>query len=131
MDLNNPKMGYDKGKDLQGPVSMAVAVNRDAKDAPKPKDGEKAAQTRLVVVGNSTFVSNGIVGQSATNADLALNSINWLAQEESLIAIRPKQPQQRQINLTGGQMNGIFTVSVLGMPLAMLALGGFIWYRRR
>jgi ABC-type uncharacterized transport system involved in gliding motility auxiliary subunit len=130
-DMGNPKMGYDKGKDLQGPVSMAVAVGRDAKDAPKPKDGEKAAQTRLVVVGNSTFASNGIVSQSATNADLALNSINWLAQEESLIAIRPKQPQQRQISLTGGQMNGIFTVSVLAMPLVVLALGGFIWWRRR
>jgi ABC-type uncharacterized transport system involved in gliding motility auxiliary subunit len=130
-DLKNPKMGYDKGKDLQGPVSMAVAVGKDAKDAPKPKDGEKPVQTRLVVVGNSSFVSNGIVGQSATNADLALNSINWLAQEESLIAIRPKQPQQHQISLTGGQMNGIFTVSVLGLPLAMLALGGFVWYRRR
>lgn len=130
-DLGNPKMGYDKAKDMAGPVSLAVAVGRDAKDAPKPKDGEKAVQTRLVVVGNSSFVSNGILGQSATNADLALNSINWLAQEESLIAIRPKQPQQRQISLTGGQMNGIFTLSVLGVPLAVLALGGIIWWRRR
>jgi ABC-type uncharacterized transport system involved in gliding motility auxiliary subunit len=130
-NMSNPKMGFDKGTDLAGPVSLAVAVNRDAKDAPKPKDGEKAAQTRLVVIGNSTFATNGVVGQSATNADLALNSINWLAQEESLIAIRPKQPQQKQISLTGGQMNGIFTVSVLAVPLAVLTLGGFIWYRRR
>jgi ABC-type uncharacterized transport system involved in gliding motility auxiliary subunit len=130
-DLKNPQAKMDKGVDLAGPVALGVAVNKDAADAPKPKGEEKAIQTRLVVFGNSVFVANTVVSQNAANADLALNSVSWLAQEESLIAIRPKPPANKSITLTGGQMNGIFSVSVLALPLAVLALGVFVAYRRR
>ncbi|MBC7544945.1 MAG: GldG family protein [Candidatus Sericytochromatia bacterium] len=130
-DMKNPQAKLDKGVDLVGPVPLGVAVNKDAPDAPKPKGEEKAIQTRLVVFGNSVFIANTVISQNAANADLALNAVNWLAQEESLIAIRPKAPANKQITLTGGQMNGIFTLSVLGMPLAVLALGAFIWFKRR
>lgn len=130
-DLANPDVAFDAGKDKQGPVGLGVAVSKDAAEGPKSPDADKPVQTRLVVFGNAAFVSNGVLNQAAANADLALNAINWLAQEEALIAIRPKPPQQRTITLTNQQMGTIFTGVVAGLPLAMLALGTFIWYRRR
>ena len=45
--------------------------------------------------------SNGALRVSG-NQDLFLNAINWLAQQENLIAIRPRDPEDRRITLTAG-----------------------------
>ena len=50
-------------------------------------------KTRIVVFGNSRFVANDVLQAQqlsfVANVDLFMNSINWLAEDESLIAIRP------------------------------------------
>src|SRR5262249_17831796 len=102
----------DKG-DKAGPVSLAAAVSATATDVPpppstpgdspnnKPADAPKP-ETRLVVFGDSDFVTNGYLGIPG-NRDLFLNSVNWLAQQENLISIRPKDPEDRRVSLTADQ----------------------------
>jgi gliding motility-associatede transport system auxiliary component len=126
----------DKG-DVQGPVSLAVAGSAPAADAPKPDanagadNGDQTKpETRLVVMGDSDFASNGVVGTGG-NREMFLNVVNWLAQQENLIAVRPRNPEDRRITLTAGQDRFIFWLTVLILPGAILLAGVQTWWRRR
>ena len=49
----------------------------------------------MVVIGDSDFAANSVLGVQG-NRDLFLNTVNWLAQQENLIAIRPREPEDRR-----------------------------------
>jgi len=134
----------DKG-DLAGPVSLAAAVSAPATDvppapAPPPADASKVPgakpdeppkpETRIVVFGDSDFVANRYLGIPG-NKDLFLNAVNWLAQQENLISIRPRDPESRGITLTSERAQIIFWLSILIIPGLILALGVQTWWRRR
>jgi ABC-type uncharacterized transport system involved in gliding motility auxiliary subunit len=130
------KRDLDKG-DKAGPVSLAAAVSAPATDTPPPPAGAKPEdantnkpETRIVVFGDSDFASNGWLGIQG-NRDLFLNTVNWLAQQENLISIRPRDPENRGITLTAGQQELIFYVTVLFIPGVILLAGVFTWWRRR
>jgi ABC-type uncharacterized transport system involved in gliding motility auxiliary subunit len=122
--------------DKKGPVSLAAAVSASAtltitaKDEKKDGDNPKPAETRIVAFGDSDFASNGALGVSG-NRDLFLNTINWLAQQENLIAIRPRDPEDRRITLTADQERRIFYLTVLIVPGLVLLAGVQTWWRRR
>lgn len=124
----------DKG-DKAGPVSLGAAVSAPAADAPapaagaKPEDGNKP-ETRIVVFGDSDFASNGGLGIPG-NRDLFMNAVNWLAQQENLISIRPRDPQDRRVTLTSDQQRRIFWLTVLIIPGLILFAGVQAWWRRR
>jgi len=83
-----------------------------------------------VVFGDSDFVTNGYLGIPG-NRDLFLNTVNWLAQQENLISIRPKDPEDRRVSLTSDQAKLIFWLSILIIPGLILAAGVQTWWRRR
>ncbi len=57
--------------------------------------------------------------------------MNWLAQQENLIAVRPRDPEDRRITVTAGQDRMIFWFSVIVMPALILLAGVQTWWRRR
>jgi ABC-type uncharacterized transport system involved in gliding motility auxiliary subunit len=65
------------------------------------------------------------------NLDLFLNAANWAAQQENLIAIRPRDPEDRRVTMTMDQQARVGYVSALIIPLTILGLGVVTWYRRR
>ena len=122
--------------DKPGPVSLAAAVSSPASDAPAPaaegkkeEDGQKP-ETRIVAFGDSDFAANAGLGIQG-NRDLFMNAVNWLAQQENLIAIRARDPQDRRITLTSDQQQRIFWVTVLIIPGLILLAGVQTWWRRR
>ena len=128
----------DKG-DKAGPVSLAAVVSAPATEAPAPapdpKDPKANAdapkpESRLAVFGDSDFVTNGFLGIPG-NRDLFLNTVNWLAQQENLISIRPKDPEDRRVSLTADQAKLIFWLSIVIIPGLILAAGVQTWWRRR
>jgi ABC-type uncharacterized transport system involved in gliding motility auxiliary subunit len=121
----------DPKTDKPGPVSIAVAVTAPAPDAPAPSapDAPKP-EARLVVVGDSDFGSNGALGIQG-NSDLFLNMANWLAQQENLIAIRPRDPEDSRLSLTEDQSSLIYWMSLLVIPLALVLVGVRVWWKRR
>jgi len=56
---------------------------------------------------------------------------NWLAQQENLIAIRAKDPEDRRINLTEDQSSRIFWLALVIIPLALIGVGVRVWWKRR
>jgi ABC-type uncharacterized transport system involved in gliding motility auxiliary subunit len=112
---------YEPGKDQKGPLTIGAAAS-------KGLGGKKEA--RLVVIGDSDFASNGVL-KFQRNADLFLNSVNWLAEEEDLISIRPKSATNRSVTMSESQQRTFFWLSVLFMPLAVIGSGIYIWWKRR
>lgn len=123
--------------DKVGPLALGAAASAPAADAPaaapKPegtKDDAPKRETRIAVFGDSDFASNGLLG-AGRNADLFMNAINWLAQQEDMIAIRPRDPEDRRITLTSEQQRRIFWLTVLIIPGLILFAGVQVWWRRR
>jgi ABC-type uncharacterized transport system involved in gliding motility auxiliary subunit len=122
-----------EANDKPGPISMAAAVTGAATAAPPPAPGEADAPTpeaRMIVVGDADFGSNNGIGIQG-NRDLFLNMANWLAQQENLIAIRAKDPEDRRIQLTEDQSSRIFWIALLVIPLAFIGVGVRVWWKRR
>jgi ABC-type uncharacterized transport system involved in gliding motility auxiliary subunit len=126
-DLDHLDRVEKDAKDVAGPVTVALAVG-PAGDGDAKKAGEKPP--RLVVIGNSHFLTNGSLG-NAGNANLFLNAVHWLTGQEKLVGIAPKTPEQSSLSLTRTQVNRIGLFAVAGMPLFAILLGVWVWYRRR
>lgn len=118
-ELQGNEAKFDEGKDNKGPLTLGVAATK--------KVGGKEA--RLVVIGDSDFASNAYQRQSA-NGDLFVNSVNWLAQEEDLISIRPKSQTNRDVNASATAEKILLWMSLL-LPLAVIGAGIQIWWKRR
>jgi ABC-type uncharacterized transport system involved in gliding motility auxiliary subunit len=126
-DLKNNSTAFNAKTDLKGPLPLAVAAGKDI----KPGDDKQAAvKARMVVVGNSSFAANSFV-QSEGNLNLFLNMVSWLAKDEDLISVRPKAPEDRKVILTQSQERMIQLLCLLILPGAVLAIGIFVWTRRR
>lgn len=125
----------DQG-DVAGPVSLAAAVSAPATDASAPEAPEDGAapppapQSRLIAFGDSDFAANFGLGIQG-NRDLFLNAVSWLAQQENLIAIRAREPEDRRITLTAAQSQQIFLLSLVVIPGLIFGAGVYTWWRRR
>ena len=127
------ELNADQG-DKQGPVTLGAAVTAPATEAPPAganasPDAPKP-ETRVVGFGDSDFAANNAIGIQG-NQDLFLNSVNWLAQQENLIAIRPREAQDRRLTLTADQQQRIMLLTIFVIPGLVLAGGVYTWWKRR
>jgi gliding motility-associatede transport system auxiliary component len=117
--------------DKPGPITVAAAVSAPSSDAPKPGDANAPRpETRVVVFGDSDFVSTAALGIPG-NRDLFMNAIGWLSQQENLISIRPKEPDDRRVTMTAAQQNNVTILSLLLIPGFVFGAGVYSWWRRR
>jgi ABC-type uncharacterized transport system involved in gliding motility auxiliary subunit len=114
------ELQYDPAKDQKGPLTLGAAATRSV-------NGKEA---RLVVIGDSDFATNSAF-KFQSNGDLFLNSVNWLAEEEDLISIRPKSVTSRSVTMTSSQQRTFLLLSAALMPLAVIGSGIYIWWKRR
>ncbi len=121
-NLASAEVQIDEKKDKKGPLTIAVAGTYNT--------GKPNSQGRFVVVGNSGWAANSFISFNG-NRDLLLNTLNWLCSDEDLISIRPKENDDRRLNLSRAQMTLVRFVSQFGLPLVIVIAGGFMWWRRR
>ena len=111
-------------EDIASPGDTGASDNEE-----EGKEPER--ETRIVLVGDSDFVANRYLEGVGGNLDLFLNMLSWLAKDEDLIAVRPRDPTDRQVTLTERDSNMLFWSTVILLPLATLMMGVSVWYRRR
>jgi ABC-type uncharacterized transport system involved in gliding motility auxiliary subunit len=109
-------------KDMKGPLTLAVAGTYNT--------GKENLKGQFVVVGTSAWILNGIL-LAEGNRDLFLNMLNWLSADEDLISIRPKEPEDRRLNINQRQISLLFYESVVAIPLLVVAMGISVWWKRR
>ena len=115
-------------EDSSGPVSIAMIASKKYQDGMPSEIG--ADESTSVVFGDSDFADNSAFRVSG-NGDLLLNVVNFLAEEEDLIAIRPKPALGDQLLLTAAQGRLIFLISVVLLPLSVLGFGVSVFVNRR
>ena len=123
-DVNAREVSFREGTDIEGPLALAGAGTYHDPSAPI------AIQGRYVVLGSADMISNAILNFNG-NRDLFLNSIAWLASQEDLISIRPKDPDDRPVELTPEQLRVVKYFALILMPLAIVAGGLGVWWKRR
>ena len=134
--FDSAQVSRDPGKgDQAGPLTLAAAVSapvQDAAGAPpaSPADDAPKKETRIAVFGDSDFGSNQLLG-AGRNADLFMNAVNWLAQQEDMIAIRPRDPEDRRVTMTAQQFTMVRLLTQLVIPGLILLAGVRAWWVRR
>ncbi len=127
-------------RDLAGPVPLAVAGTVALDGAVPQAPGEAgegetpevstAPEARLVVFGDSDFVTNGLIEQFR-NRDLFVNSVNWLLGDVEAISIRPQPARASRLALSGDQFLQLRVLSLFVLPQAIAILGVIAWWWRR
>ncbi len=104
----------------------AAAANGEAADA-----GASGAGGRLVVVGDADFLQDRFAQANPQNLAFAANAVDWLAQDESLIAIRSKNRMPPPLVFDSGATQAAFKWgNLVGVPL-LFVLGGALRVAQR
>jgi gliding motility-associatede transport system auxiliary component len=94
------------------------------KETPVPPKGS------AVIFGNSAFIENAGLAYPG-NLDLFTSTVAWLTQSGNLVSIAPRASPFDAFIVTGPEGRLLLFGGVLGLPLALLVLGGSIYVRRR
>lgn len=108
-----------------GPRVLAVTVQGRLSGA-----DVETPELRTVIVGDGDFASNSFLPYLA-NGDLALAIVRWLVREDRDATVSTRIPVPPMVLLSSEQMKIVFIVIELALPLAVLALGFAVWWRRR
>ena len=130
--LNQGKARLDP-EDRQGPISLAVIVELDPKEAKGEESKEEDKRTgegKLAVFGDADFASNKFVSL-AGNSELLTNTINYLAGRKDLITIPEKVRPAEHLMLSRNQGLLLFWIPVVVIPLLVIVLGVVAWRKRR
>lgn len=141
--------------DPRGPIALAVAVEAEAPEADEDSPEEAAAEEaegegaedgpeaeaeaepseaagmRLAVVGDSDFATSAFLQMGPGNQTLLNNLFNWLVERETLMGIPPKRPEQVRLSMTPSELLWAGALVVLILPGLAVALGVWVWLRRR
>ncbi|HEY9077084.1 MAG TPA: Gldg family protein [Anaerolineaceae bacterium] len=117
--LQNNRYQPDQGKDLLGPVPLAVASTNNASNG------------RIVVIGDADFGSNQLYAQSG-NSDFFVNSVDWVARQDTMINLTPKNMTTRILMAPSiVNMGIILLVTVFLIPGIVFIVGISVWISRR
>lgn len=114
------KLSFDKNRDFPGPVTIAVAFERQ----------QGARQQRIVVVGNGHFLSNAYLGNGG-NLPLGMNIVNWLSGDDRLITLQPRIAADSALDISQPLLILIALTFLFALPLVFIVTGAVIWWRRR
>ncbi len=111
----------------RGPICMAAAARAPVAASPGGQEG----QTRIVVIGDATIVSDALAEPLPVHLDLALNAVGWLAERDETISIAAKPPAIIHLRLDHRAKLRLWLLSLLDLPALCLVLGFWIWRTRR
>jgi ABC-type uncharacterized transport system involved in gliding motility auxiliary subunit len=110
-----------------GPETLAIALQGNW-----PKEEQEGEQKpfRLVLVGSATFATNAFFPY-ASNGDLAVSMLRWLADDHTTPKLKPATYTTPEVRLTHREMQLTFFLIEVLLPLSVMVLGVAVWRRRR
>ena len=119
---------YDFSNDNTSKQLLAVGLEGKAYNSLSQTD----QQFRLVVVGDSDWLTDNVAARYQSNLILALNWVDWLAQEEALASIRSKVITSRTLLFSSDTLrNFVQYANIIGVPMLLILFGGIRFIRRR
>ena len=128
-------VGVDPSAASQPAASLPIAVVEEweVPASGDPAPGEAAAEkpyARMLVVGDSDWLQGRFFDLFA-NRDLGLRCVHWLARREFLLRIPALDMRGTPMRIGMSGMRTLFYGLQVGLPLLLLAIGFWIWTRRR
>ena len=121
---------FDEDSDERmGPLDIGFVFSR-MKNKKDSGDGESSAEQRVIVIGDSDFLSNAYLGNGG-NVELGLNLFNWLNHDDQFITVTARTASDVNLELGKTAQIIIGFGFLFGMPLLLLGSGVAIWWRRR
>ncbi|MFZ9931569.1 MAG: DUF7088 domain-containing protein [Chthoniobacterales bacterium] len=116
---------FEEEKDSAAPLVLAASSERGAVSEQKLD----LSSARMVVVGNSEFVVDGLITEP--NLDFVLSSLNWVLDRGHLARIAPKSVRAFNLNLTDAETGRIALYTLVVIPAVAAITGLAVWWRRR
>jgi len=91
---------------------------------------ESTRPFRVVVVGDSDFVSNSFYPYMSNNR-LALAMVRWLVGEADNAPVAARIPAYQTVALTNRQQDTLLLLLVVALPLLVVGVGVRVWWCRR
>lgn len=111
--------------DVAGPITIAVALQRITQNP-----SAHHASQRIVVMGDSDFLSDSYIGAGA-NLKLGLNIFNWLIGDDDLVSVEVQPSPDTKLELSDTQLIIIAFGFLIIIPLLLLFTGFRIWRQRK
>jgi hypothetical protein len=112
------------GARTQGPFALAAASWKSV----TPASGAPT-ETRIVLVGDALFATNGFLAESA-NRSFFLNCVGWLSRSRGMVTLRQDPLKGQMLSLKPADQR-LLQVLVLAPLVVVLAVGVVVWTRRR
>ncbi len=135
---------YDEGVDIDGPLNIAYALSREEGHNHNHAENDKKEELedteatddlsnkeqRLIILGESDFLSNAYVGYGA-NMELGQKMMNWLAEDDDFIEIPSKTAVDLSLTFSPNAQIflGIFFLFLL--PILLISIGIMVFILRR
>jgi hypothetical protein len=113
--------------DKKGPFSLAATLEQTGA-------GAGARPLRIVALGGAAFADDLVASQQPPppgNMPLMVNAVNWLAGQDKVINIPPRQLTPGSVFLTDAQRQLILIGYPFLLPLLVVGLGVSVYLRRR
>lgn len=107
----------------RGPAILAVALQGNW-----PEGDQNPF--RLVLVGSASFATNAFFPY-ASNGDLAVSMLRWLADDRATPKLKPATYSTAEVRLTHREMQLTFFLIEILLPLSVILFGVAVWRRRR
>ena len=127
--LANPRETVDPEGDERGPFPVGVLATAQP-TSPLMAD-RTDIQTRVIAFGDADFATDQVIGQEQGNLTLVTNAINWLGEEESLIAIQPRDLLAKPAIMSADEGTFVFLFSIWLYPAVIFLTGILIFLYRR
>ncbi|NIR46626.1 MAG: ABC transporter permease [Gemmatimonadetes bacterium] len=114
-----------------------ATADDDGQDSAAPTAVDRTAVAgeptgRVVMVGDSEFLTDQFSRSAPENRLFALNAVDWLTQTEALLDIRSKTATPRPLVFESNlQMQLVKYINLVGVPLLFVLLGAVRLIRRR
>jgi len=119
----SPEQSFSQSDLAMLPLAVSVTNNQGGSDG---------KTFRMIVTGDSDFLSNNYVQNSPQNLAFGMEAIAWLAQEDSLAEIQIKQRVDRRLVFEDATQQTVIRYGSMALAAAVpLAIGAFIANRRR
>jgi ABC-type uncharacterized transport system involved in gliding motility auxiliary subunit len=117
--IENNNITFDATQDIPGPINLGIAATNTT------------TKGRVIVYGDSEFAADAFFTQYG-NSDLFINSVDWAAQQESLINLTPKSSATRVLvppKIATVGLIGLGTIIVI--PGIVIISGIVVWIQRK
>ncbi len=93
---------------------------------------KQSHETKIIVVGNSRFITDNFTGQFDGNRTFFLNAIDWFTIGDYLIDIRSRDSGERPLIIISGRTKtAVRAVNIFGVPVLLAVFGLFRFLLRR